>query len=60
MKIVILVSYTYPYIGSGIGQVALLQAEGLVKLGNEVILVSSNIPVTKKKFTKNGRGVLRI
>ena len=54
MKIVILVSYTYPYIGSGIGQVALLQAEGLAELGNKVVLVSSNVPVTKRRFTKNG------
>lgn len=53
MKIVILVSYTYPYIGSGIGQVALMQAESLAELGNKVILVSSNIPVTKRRFTKN-------
>ncbi len=54
MKIVILVSYTYPFVGSGIGQVALLQAEGLEKLDQQVILVSSNIPSTKKKFKKNG------
>jgi len=54
IKVVILVSYTYPHIGSGIGQVALLQAEGLASLGYEVVLVSGNVPSRiKRKFKKN-------
>lgn len=54
LRIVIFVSYTYPYVGSGIGNVALMQAENLAELGHEVILVSSNIPKTKGKFRRNG------
>lgn len=53
LKIVIFVSYTYPYVGSGIGNVALLQAENLVAIGHEVDLVSSNVPSTDSGFTKN-------
>jgi D-inositol-3-phosphate glycosyltransferase len=53
MKIVIFVSYTFPYIGSGIGNVALIQAEHLAKLGHSVTLVSSNVPNTKLEFIKN-------
>ncbi|OGM23017.1 hypothetical protein A2961_01315 [Candidatus Woesebacteria bacterium RIFCSPLOWO2_01_FULL_39_21] len=53
MNVVILVSYTYPFIGSGLGQVALMQAEGLTKLGHQVVLVSSNIPATWKRFKRN-------
>jgi D-inositol-3-phosphate glycosyltransferase len=54
MKIVVLVSYTYPFVGSGLGQVALAQAEGLAKLRHKVVLVSSNIPHTKKTFKRAG------
>lgn len=54
LKIVIIVSYTHPFVGSGIGNVALMQAENLAKLGHEVVLVSSNIPATKKRFKRNG------
>jgi len=54
LKIVIIVSYTHPYVGSGIGNVALMQAENLAKLGHDVVLVSSNIPATKKRFKRNG------
>lgn len=54
LRIVIFVSYAYPYVGSGLGQVALVQAESLAKLGHEVVLVSSNIPATKKRFKRNG------
>jgi len=54
LRIAIFVSYTYPYVGSGLGQVALVQAEGLAKLGHEVVLISSNIPMTKKRFKRNG------
>lgn len=54
LRIAIFVSYAYPYVGSGLGQVAITQAEGLAKLGHEVVLISSNIPATKKRFKKNG------
>lgn len=53
MKITIFVSYTFPYIGSGIGNVALNQGEKLADLGHEVTIVSSNFPKTKKEFIKN-------
>jgi len=52
MKIAIVVSYTFPYIGSGIGNVALKQAEELAKRGHKVTLISSNIPKTKKEFRR--------
>src|SRR3989344_2001886 len=54
LKIVIFVSYAYPYIGSGLGQVAITQAEGLAKLGHQVTLISSNIPAGKKRFKRSG------
>jgi len=53
MKIAIFVTYTYPYIGSGIGNVALAQAEGLVSLGHDVTVISSNFPKTEGEFTRN-------
>lgn len=53
LKITIFVTYTYPYIGSGIGNVAITQAEKLAELGNDVTVVSSNYPKTKPEFTKN-------
>jgi len=53
MKITIFVSYTFPYIGSGIGNIALKQGEKLADLGHEVTIVSSNFPKTKKEFIKN-------
>jgi len=59
MNIVIFVSYTYPFIGSGLGQVAIHQAEELSKLGHGVVLVSADYPSVKKKtFMK--KGVLHI
>jgi glycosyltransferase involved in cell wall biosynthesis len=60
MKIAIFVSYTYPFIGSGIGNVALKQAETLAKAGHTVTLISSNIPETKKRFKKNGVSFIKI
>jgi len=55
MKIIIFVSYTYPFIGSGIGNVSLKQAEGLAKLGHQVTLISANVPpLQKKNFKRNG------
>lgn len=50
-KVVILVTYTFPYIGSGIGNIAIKQAEGLAKMGHEVSLISSNIPKGRSEFT---------
>jgi D-inositol-3-phosphate glycosyltransferase len=52
LKTVTIVSYTYPYIGSGIGNVALSQSEALAELGHQVTLISSNFPKTKQKFIK--------
>lgn len=54
LKIVIVVSYTYPYLGSGIGHVAIKQAENLAKLGHRVTVISSNVPKNKKKFNRSG------
>ena len=54
MKITIFVSYTYPYIGSGIGNVALKQAEMLSGLGHDVVVISSNYPPADRVFVKNG------
>ena len=53
LKITIFVSYTFPYIGSGIGNIALKQGEKLADLGHEVTIVSCNFPKTKKEFIKN-------
>jgi D-inositol-3-phosphate glycosyltransferase len=53
MKVAIFVTYTFPYIGSGIGNVALNQGEKLAEFGHEVTIVSSNFPKTKKEFIKN-------
>jgi len=53
MKIVIVVTYSYPYIGSGIGNVAMKQAEELAKRGHKVTLISSNFPKYKNKFVRN-------
>ncbi|HUS49131.1 MAG TPA: glycosyltransferase family 4 protein [Candidatus Paceibacterota bacterium] len=53
MKITIFVSYTFPYIGNGIGNIAIEQGEKLADLGHEVTIVSSNFPKTKKEFIKN-------
>lgn len=54
------VSYTYPFIGSGIGNVALQQAEYLAKRRHEVTIVSSNVPVTKNDFTRKNVRFLKI
>lgn len=50
LRIVIVISYSYPFIGSGIGNVASNQAESLVKEGHEVTIISSNFPHTKSDF----------
>lgn len=66
MRIVIGVTYSYPYIGSGIGNVAVKQGEELAKLGHKVIIISSNVPKYKKEFTRNkvkyikGKLILRL
>lgn len=66
MKIVIGVTYSYPYIGSGIGNVAMKQGEELAKLGHKVTLISSNVPKYKEEFTRNklkylkGKLILRL
>ncbi|MFW5703293.1 MAG: glycosyltransferase family 4 protein [Patescibacteria group bacterium] len=51
--ITIVVSYTYPFIGSGIGNVALKQAETFARMGHTVNLISANVPETKWQFTKD-------
>jgi len=66
MKIVIGVTYSYPYIGSGIGNVAMKQAEELAKLGHKVTIISSDVPKYKREFTRNkvkylkGKLILRL
>lgn len=54
LTIVIVVTYTYPFIGSGLGNVAMNQAEGLAALGHRVHVISSNIPNGPKKLERNG------
>lgn len=54
MKIAVFVTYTYPYVGSGIGNVALTQSEMLVQAGHEVTIVSSNFPKSELSFVRNG------
>lgn len=54
LNIVIVVTYTYPYIGSGIGNVALNQAIRLSKLGHNVTIISSNYPKSKSEFKRSG------
>ena len=49
-NVVIVVTYTYPYISSGIGNVAYEQAVELAKNNIKVTLISSNIPETKNKL----------
>ena len=53
LKIVIVVSYTYPYIDSGLGVVAAKQAENLARKGHQVTLISANWPKTKSEFVYN-------
>ena len=53
LNVVIIVTYAHPYIGSGIGVVAKLQAEYLAAQGHIVTLISSNIPQTSKTFVLN-------
>jgi D-inositol-3-phosphate glycosyltransferase len=53
LNVVIIVTYAYPYIGSGLGVVAKSQAEHLAAQGHNVTLVSSNIPQTSKTFVLN-------
>ena len=66
MRIVIGVTYSYPYIGSGIGNVAMKQGEELAKLGHRVTIISSNFPKYKEEFTRNkvkhlkGKLILRL
>lgn len=54
LTVSIVVSYTTPYIGSGIGNVAQKQAELLASEGANVYLISSNYPKTTDSFNKNG------
>src|SRR5437667_5253065 len=49
-----MVTYTHPYIGSGIGVIAKFQAEYLASRGQNITLISSNIPQTTKMFVFNG------
>jgi glycosyltransferase involved in cell wall biosynthesis len=51
--VVMIVSYTYPFTGSGLGNVAKLQAETLAKRGYGVSLISSNVPPTRRMFMHN-------
>lgn len=60
LKIAIVVSYTYPYKGSGIGNVAREQAEHLVKLGHSVTLISGNFPKGKEFFIHDGVSHLKL
>lgn len=60
LQIVIVVSYTYPYIGSGIGNVAEKQAEEFAKLGHKVTLISSDYPTYKRSYVKNGVSRIRL
>jgi len=50
LTISVVVSYTYPYIGSGIGNVAQKQAELLAQSGHQVFLLSSNFPKSSAEF----------
>jgi len=54
LNVVIMVTYTHPYIGSGIGVIAKFQAEYLASRGQNITLISSNIPQTTKMFVFNG------
>lgn len=60
LKIVIVVSYAYPFVGSGLGTVAVAQAETFSKLGLTVTLVSANIPRGPQSFSKNGVSYLKL
>lgn len=59
-KVCIVVTYTYPYIGSGIGNIARIQAEELAKNNFLTTIISSNIPKTKKRFMHNNVKYIKI
>src|ERR1700682_4556911 len=54
IQVAIVVTYTYPYIGNGLGNVAIKQAEYLARRSHGVTLISSRIPFSKASFVKNG------
>lgn len=60
MKIVVVVTYTYPYVGSGIGNVARVQAELLAKRGHSVTIISANEPRSEAFFGHNGVNYLKL
>ena len=60
LNVVIIVTYAHPYIGSGLGVVAKVQAEALASRGHKVTLISSNIPQTSKMFVFNGVTYLKV
>jgi len=60
LNVVIIVTYAYPYIGSGLGVVAKFQAEYLAARGHNVTLISSNIPQTSKTFVLNGVTYIKV
>ncbi len=60
LNVVIIVTYTHPYIGSGLGVVAKSQAEHLAARGHSVTLVSSNIPQTSKMFVLNNVTYMKV
>lgn len=60
LNVVIVVTYAYPYIGSGLGVVAKCQAEYLASQGHNVTLISSNIPRTSQVFVLNGVNHIKV
>lgn len=53
------VSYSYPYIGSGIGNVAEKQAQLFAGEGHQVFLLSSNFPQSPSSFERHGVNVVK-
>ena len=53
LNVVIVVTYAYPYVGSGLGVVVKFQAEYLASRGHNVTVISSNIPQASKIFVLN-------
>ena len=60
LQVVIVVSYTYPFIGSGIGNVARVQGEQLVKAGHTVTIISANEGGSQKTFSYKGVGYIKL
>ncbi len=60
LHVAIVVTYAYPYIGSGLGVVAKFQAEYLAAQGQHVTLISSNIPHTSKRFVLNNVTYIKV